>query len=287
MLPSRFKIPFFVFALAAGCGAWLTFATHAAVAQPAAAICNPVPAVNWLIAEPVGRTPQEFLAQLDSDPAFRALFRDLVIRAGPPPTLIISFPELENPFAVIQQLPQGQLQSVRWPIDEVVCPLAPDRLAPVVEYYNTRLDHYFQTADAGEQAAIDRGDVGADWVRTGKSFVALLPSCPARAYSSGREGVYRFFGVPGIGPNSHFFTASLLECKFIDLNYPGWAFEGTAFWVNPAYGDACTPPTKPVYRLYNNGKGGTPNHRYTVDPDVVATMTAAGWVLEEVAWCAD
>jgi uncharacterized protein DUF5648 len=284
--PPRFSRQVFLLALLAALG---TTAAYAAASDPQStpAQCNPVPAVNWLIAEPVGRTPQEFLALLESDPTFRALFSGVAIRAGPPPTLIIAFPELEDPTAVIVRLPPGQLQSVRWPIGEIVCPLAPDRLAPVVEYYNTRLDHYFQTADPGEQAAIDQGDVGADWVRTGESFLATLPSCAARAYSSGLAGVYRFFGVPGIGPNSHFFTASPLECAIVEAKYPGWAFEGTAFWVSPAAGDTCAPPSKPVYRLYNNGKGGEPNHRYTIDLDVVATMIASGWVLEGAAWCAD
>jgi hypothetical protein len=271
------------FALVAGLGAApagaVTLDSKSAVAQ-----CNPVPAVNWLIAEPVGRTPQEFLAQLDIDPAFRALFAGLAIRVGPPPTLIIAFPELEDPSAVIIRLPTGQLQSVRWAIDEIACPLAPDRLAMVVEYYNTRLDHYFQTADQGEQAAIDRGDVG-DWMRTGEGFVAMLPSCAARAYASGLAGVYRFFGVPGVGPNSHFFTASPLECGVVEADYPGWAFEGTAFWVRPASGETCASPGKPVYRLYNNSRGGEPNHRYTVDTGVVATMVARGWLLEGVVWC--
>ena len=123
-----------LFALVAGLSAAPAGAA-ALDAKLTIAQCNPVPAVNWLIAEPAGRTPQEFLALLDSDPAFRALFAGLAIRAGPPPTLIVAFPEL--------------------------------------------------------------------------------------------------------------------------------------------------------YRLYNNSKGGDPNHRYTVDTDVVATMVASGWLLEGVVWCAN
>jgi hypothetical protein len=216
---------FLSFALVAGLGA-MPAGAATLDSKSAVAPCNPVPAVNWLIAEPVGRTPQESLAQLDSDPAFRALFAGLAIRAEPPPTLIVE----------------------------------------------------------GEQAAIDRGDVG-DWMRTGEGFVAMLPSCAARAYASGLAGVYRFFGVPGVGPNSHFFTASPLECGVVEANYPGWAFEGTAFWVRPASGETCAPPGKPVYRLYNNSRGGEPNHRYTVDTGVVATMVASGWLLEGIVWC--
>jgi hypothetical protein len=35
-----------------------------------------------------------------------------------------------------------------------------------------------------------------------------------------------------------------------------------------------------VYRLYNNGQGGAPNHRYTTASSVRDQMLAAGWILE-------
>ena len=43
---------------------------------------------------------------------------------------------------------------------------------------------------------------------------------------------------------------------------------------------ACGNGTVPLYRLYNDGHGGSPNHRYTIDLRVRATMIAAGWVPE-------
>ncbi len=36
----------------------------------------------------------------------------------------------------------------------------------------------------------------------------------------------------------------------------------------------------PLYRLYNDGKSGAPNHRYTIHTSVRATMIAAGWLPE-------
>jgi len=36
----------------------------------------------------------------------------------------------------------------------------------------------------------------------------------------------------------------------------------------------------PVYRLYNNGHGGAPNHRYTTNTAVRAQMLAQGWIPE-------
>jgi hypothetical protein len=38
--------------------------------------------------------------------------------------------------------------------------------------------------------------------------------------------------------------------------------------------------TQPLYRLYNNGQGGAPNHRYTTRIDVRQQMITQGWVSE-------
>ena len=35
-----------------------------------------------------------------------------------------------------------------------------------------------------------------------------------------------------------------------------------------------------VYRLYNNGQGNAPNHRYVSEPLLRDQMLASGWVLE-------
>ena len=36
----------------------------------------------------------------------------------------------------------------------------------------------------------------------------------------------------------------------------------------------------PVYRLYNNGQSGAPNHRYVTVPAVRDQMLASGWIQE-------
>jgi hypothetical protein len=46
----------------------------------------------------------------------------------------------------------------------------PSGIPTVVEFYNTTLDNYFITADAGEASAIDTGMAGPGWARTGNSF---------------------------------------------------------------------------------------------------------------------
>lgn len=35
-----------------------------------------------------------------------------------------------------------------------------------------------------------------------------------------------------------------------------------------------------MYRLYNNGQGGAPNHRFTIDPDIRSKMLAARYIAE-------
>jgi hypothetical protein len=42
----------------------------------------------------------------------------------------------------------------------------------------------------------------------------------------------------------------------------------------------CATGTVPLYRLYNNGMGGAPNHRYTTSVAVFNEMIAAGWLPE-------
>ena len=63
---------------------------------------------------------------------------------------------------------------------------------------------------------------------------------------------------------------------------PAWSLESSdAFDIAvPAADGSCAAGLTPVYRLYNNGQGGAPNHRYTTDLTVRAQMIAQGWVPE-------
>ena len=63
-----------------------------------------------------------------------------------------------------------------------------------------------------------------------------------------------------------------------------WTFEGEPFRLQlptatPA-GLDCPAGSVPLYRAYNNGLGGAPNHRYTDDPAILASMLDQGWTLE-------
>jgi hypothetical protein len=148
----------------------------------------------------------------------------------------------------------------------------------IVEYYAASLDHYFMTGFASEEAALDAGTPISGWARTGNSFPAYSEP------GNGMSTVCRFFGTPGLGVNSHFYTAFDFECAAVK-QMPAWIFESNAFYID-ANISKCPASTRPVFRLYNNGMGGQPNHRYVTNWPIIDAMQAAGWVLEGVVFCA-
>jgi hypothetical protein len=155
----------------------------------------------------------------------------------------------------------------------------------VVEYVHAGFGHYFVTGIAGEIAALDAGQV-AGWARTGKTFKAYVGA------EAGLAIVCRFFTVAFAPKSSHFYTPLATECAGLRSDSAPWQYEGDAFYVPLVdSAGACPAGTKPVFRLYNNGQGGAPNHRYTNDTSVRTTMMASGWVPEGfgaqgVAFCA-
>src|SRR6059058_6118323 len=103
---------------------------------------------------------------------------------------------------------------------------AAEPTATVVEYYNTVLGHYFITADPAEVAGIEAGSAGPGWQRTGGEFGAFRSSTDA----PGLSPVCRFYGTPGVGPNSHFYTADPAECAGVKANAE-WSYERIAFYI--------------------------------------------------------
>ena len=147
----------------------------------------------------------------------------------------------------------------------------------VVEFHNAALDHYFMTYDGAEAAGIElRGTAGPGWSRTGASF---RPGGPAP--------VCRFYGTPGIGPNSHFYTAEPDECDAVKRD-AGWTYEGIGFYAMRSEKGSCPGALVPVHRLYNDGfaRHIDSNHRYVTDLSSIAPMVANGWIHEGVAFCA-
>jgi hypothetical protein len=148
-----------------------------------------------------------------------------------------------------------------------------------VEYYNAGFDHYFVTAIADEIAKLDNGTF-VGWQRTGLSFnVYAVAGAPA-----GSSTVHRFFSTSFAPRSSHFYTANPTEFAAVLAN-PNWQYEGDVFNVPmPSADGSCPAGTLPVYRLYNNGQGGAPNHRFTSD---LVTRNAMLGRPADKAWVAE
>lgn len=152
-------------------------------------------------------------------------------------------------------------------------PPPPAATAQVVEYYYAAWDYYFITAFPAEVALLDGGAYGGVWKRTGESFNVWPGSTPASSPTC------RFFSTSFAPKSSHFYTPFPSECTTVKVS-PDWEYENVAFHLELATAGACSSQTVPLYRLYNNGKGGAPNHRYTTSPDLFNAMRAQGWVAE-------
>jgi len=169
--------------------------------------------------------------------------------------------------------------------------VAPAHSGTVVEYYNATLDHYFVTNYGPEIQALDSGtQIG--WARTGLTFQTHAAGSTMFASSS---PVCRFYGSPAYGLDSHFYSASPLECDDVKKKFAKeWLLEAEdLFRVHPVDPNTgiCPTGTKAVYRLWNNRPDV--NHRYTTESAVVDAMLAKGYVLEgngsparPVAFCA-
>ncbi len=143
----------------------------------------------------------------------------------------------------------------------------------MVEYHHAQWNHYFMTALADEIGILDRGEIPG-WTRTGRQFRAY-----ALTASQGTV-VCRFFSTSFAPRSSHFYTALASECAVLQHN-ADWTLEGLVFRAAlPAADGGCATNTVPLYRVYNNGQGGAPNHRYTTDIGVRNSMIGEGWVPE-------
>ena len=164
----------------------------------------------------------------------------------------------------------------------------PTALAPVIEYYDANLDHYFVTQIATEIAALDAGQFPG-WIRTGQSFLAYLPG-----QSDNRgHAVCRYYGLPSAGLDSHFYSASSEECFDVAGMFSGaWRLETNDVFEIPfpdRLTGSCPANTMPVYRLWNARVDS--DHRYTNDPSTKQLMIANDWIPEgygpdQVVMCA-
>ncbi len=155
----------------------------------------------------------------------------------------------------------------------LAAPVAHATQGTAIEYFNAAMGHYFVTAFPEEAAAIDAGNI-AGWQRTGNTFPVEMSQV------AGSQPVCRFFTTAFAPKSSHFYTPDSGECATLKSN-PTWQYEAIAFYLAlPDASGQCATAATPIYRFYNNGETGAPNHRYTVDPLVVRLMKAQGWTAE-------
>lgn len=142
-----------------------------------------------------------------------------------------------------------------------------------VEFHHAAFGHYFVSADAGEIAKLDAGTF-AGWARTGQSFSVYSGT------ASGLVPVCRFFTVAFPPSSSHFYAPRGLGCEGTLAN-DKWTYEGDVFHVAvPDAAGTCPAAFVPVYRLYNNGRGGAPNHRFTTSEATRQAMLSQGYIAE-------
>jgi len=163
---------------------------------------------------------------------------------------------------------------------KIVGRVASDAPKLAVEYYHTGFGHYFMTADADEIYGLDHGAYGGVFVRTGQTFYVIDGPAP------GTADICRFFTVTFAPKSSHFYTGDPVECAGVKLN-PDWQYEKIAYFIKAAVGGTCPFYTTPVFRMYNNGMTGAPNHRFTTDESIYLDFTTTrGWAPEGVRFCA-
>lgn len=149
-------------------------------------------------------------------------------------------------------------------------PLPPD-MAFAIEYFHSGFGHYFVTSQSDEIVGLDTG-VFAGWARTGQTFKVWTEG-------AGLADLCRFFTEFFAPKSSHFYTAIASECESVKQD-PVWQYEKIAAKVALPIAGACSTGI-PLYRLYNDGKTGAPNHRYTTSTTVRAEMIAQGFIPED------
>jgi hypothetical protein len=147
---------------------------------------------------------------------------------------------------------------------------AAQRISTALEYFHAGFGHYFVTSDPKEIDDLDAGTFSG-WERTGEGFNVYA------SVASHLAPVCRFFTTAFPPTSSHFYAARGLGCEGTaqDVN---WQFEGDVFhMLVPDASGRCPPGALPVYRVYNDGRGGAPNHRFTTSDETRLQMLANGY----------
>jgi DNA-binding beta-propeller fold protein YncE len=149
-----------------------------------------------------------------------------------------------------------------------------DSLPVAKEFYHAAFDHYFLTSSAIEIDALNAG-LFDGWAPTGQT-VSVFP----QAAGSGSVPVCRYFSAAFAPKSSHFYGLRGGDCEAVP-NFFGWEYEGDVFFAaRPNASGQCPAGAMPLYRVYNDGMGGAPAHRFTTSLATHQTMIAAGWIPE-------
>ena len=156
----------------------------------------------------------------------------------------------------------------------------PANTSTVVEYRHSGFDHYFITPVAAEIALLDvHAPPFQQWQRTGNLFNVYAPAtAPA-----GSVAICRFFNDHFAPKSSHFYAPHGLGCEGTIAFFPDWLLEDDKLFnamLPDASSGACPAGTAPIYRLYNNGMGNAPNHRFVTSLAEQQHMINLGWIAE-------
>lgn len=146
--------------------------------------------------------------------------------------------------------------------------------AIVTDFHHAGFDHYFHTASSEETRALQDGAFGTDWLPTQQLWRVY------RVPGPGRVPVCRFYSSGFGARSSHLYTPYAAECAELKKGAT-WTYEETSYYVMlPDASGACAGGHEELYRLYNNGMGGAPNHAYTTSRARRDELKAEGWTPE-------
>jgi YVTN family beta-propeller protein len=180
--------------------------------------------------------------------------------------------------AVVARVPVGPAPAA---LGQFIAPgTASAGVAMVIEYHHAGFDHYFITPKPAEIALLDaRAPPFQEWSRTGYAFNVYAPAtAPA-----GSVAICRFFNDSFAPKSSHFYAAHGFGCEDTLTYFPDWRLEDDRLFnamLPDSVSGACPAGTVPVYRMYNNGMGNAPNHRFVTSFAERQNMIGAGWVAE-------
>lgn len=282
-------------------GAFALAATAAQAHSGPTAICNPLPqqsSVSLRLAVTENDPRVQNMIGAVENPSFNP---PLLERMGRPTkatmtqangnVLVLDYPVIQDPAEMAERFkadaeiaaPFGTIGANGVFCDGVPTP-APTQT--IVEYYNSQLNHFYLSSLQAEMDWLDGGGGGGGWVRTGESWTTHVPSAPNCA-APRYDPVYVFQGTPGVGPNSHYFTANPEECGWLRTSQPAWSFLAIPFGASRVTTQGCTLDA-PVglFVLYNNRAAqNDSNHRYTSKIAIYEAMMAQGWIGYGIQLC--